>query len=129
MRSYPENDIGNYEIREKNEKCVAEINCHKRPAERVFHMILARVLGSVVSTLKHPAYEAAKLMVIQPVQPDGSDRGNTLLAVDTAGAGAGETVLVLRQGVAAAQVLGVDRPPIRSVIVGIVDQISCEPQA
>ncbi len=92
-------------------------------------MILARVLGSVVSTLKHPAYEAAKLMVIQPVQPDGSDRGDTLLAVDTAGAGAGETVLVLRQGVAAAQVLGVDRPPIRSVIVGIVDQISYEPQA
>jgi ethanolamine utilization protein EutN len=91
-------------------------------------MILARVLGSVVSTLKHPAYQAAKLMVVQPVQPDGNAGGDTLLAIDTAGAGAGETVLVLRQGVAAAQVLGVDRPPIRSVIVGIVDQVVCEPQ-
>ena len=90
-------------------------------------MILARVLGSVVSTLKHPAYQAAKLMVVQPVQPDGGDGGDTLLAVDAAGAGAGETVLILRQGVAAAQVLGVDRPPIRSVIVGIVDQVVCEP--
>lgn len=91
-------------------------------------MILARVLGSVVSTLKHPAYAAAKLMVVQPVQPDGADADDTLLAVDAAGAGAGETVLVLRQGVAAAQVLGVDRPPIRSVIVGIVDRVDCEPQ-
>ena len=91
-------------------------------------MILARVLGSVVSTLKHPAYETAKLMVVQPVQPNGDDDGDTLLAIDTAGAGAGETVLVLRQGVAAAQVLGVDRPPIRSVIVGIVDQVLCEPE-
>ena len=91
-------------------------------------MILARVLGSVVSTLKHPAYAAAKLMVVQPVHPDGNAGGDTLLAIDTVGAGAGETVLVLRQGVAAAQVLGVDRPPIRSVIVGIVDQVVCEPQ-
>ncbi len=91
-------------------------------------MILARVIGSVVSTLKHPAYEATKLMVVQPVQPDGADTDDTLLAVDAAGAGAGETVLVLRQGVAAAQVLGVDRPPIRSVIVGIVDRVDCEPQ-
>ena len=91
-------------------------------------MILARVLGSVVSTLKHPAYDDAKLMVVQPVQPDGNDGGDTLLAIDTVGAGAGETVLVLRQGVAAAQVLGVDRPPIRSVIVGIVDQVVFEPE-
>ncbi|MDE2888021.1 MAG: EutN/CcmL family microcompartment protein [Gemmatimonadota bacterium] len=91
-------------------------------------MILARVIGSVVSTLKHPAYDAAKLMLVQPVRPDGSEVDDTLLAVDAAGAGAGETVLVLRQGIAAAQVLGVDRPPIRSVIVGIVDQVVCEPQ-
>lgn len=91
-------------------------------------MVLARVIGSVVSTLKHPAYEATKLMVVQPVQPDGAVADDTLLAVDAAGAGAGETVLVLRQGVAAAQVLGVDRPPIRSVIVGIVDRVDCEPQ-
>lgn len=86
-------------------------------------MFLATVLGSVVSTVKHPAYAGTKLMVIQPIEPDGGASDPEMLAVDTVGAGAGETVLVLRQGAAAAQVLGVDLPPVRSVIVGIVDRV------
>ena len=86
-------------------------------------MFLARVLGSVVSTIKHPAYDATRLMVVQPVRPDGADDGSAMLAVDCIGSGEGETVLVLRQGTAAAQVLGVESPPIRSVIVGIVDEV------
>ena len=85
-------------------------------------MLLARVLGSVVSTIKHPAYDQTKLMVVQPIRPDGTPQGASLLAVDSAGAGAVETVLVLRQGAAAARGLGMKRPPIRSVIVGIVDR-------
>ena len=89
-------------------------------------MILARVLGNVVSTIKHPHYQNTKLMVIQPLTPDGRKDGPSCLAVDSVGAGPGETVLVLRQGVAIAQVLGVDRPPIRSVIVGIVDRVDTE---
>ena len=84
-------------------------------------MFLAQVLGSVVSTVKHQAYNGTKLMIVQPVTPQGTATEDSLLAVDTVGAGPGETVLVLRQGVAAAQVLGIDRPPIRSVIVGIID--------
>ena len=86
-------------------------------------MYVARVIGSVVSTVKHPAYDRTKLMVVQPTDPDGRPDGDTTLAVDTVGAGPGETVLVLRQGAAAAQVLGVEEPPIRSIIVGIVDQV------
>jgi ethanolamine utilization protein EutN len=86
-------------------------------------MFIATVLGSVVSTVKHPAFNGTKLMVVKPVNPDGSSTEPDVLAVDTVGAGAGETVLVLRQGAAAAQVLGVDLPPVRSVIVGIVDTV------
>lgn len=86
-------------------------------------MFLARIVGTVTSTVKHESYANTKLMLVQPVSPEGEDAGDTLLAVDTVGAGVGETVIVLRQGVAAAQVLNVDRPPIRSVIAGIVDQI------
>jgi ethanolamine utilization protein EutN len=86
-------------------------------------MIIARVLGNVVSTIKHPAYGGTKLMSVQPIRPNGENLGSSTLAVDTIGAGAGETVLVLRQGAASAQVLGIDFPPIRSVIVGIVDSI------
>ena len=86
-------------------------------------MVLAKVLGNVVSTLKHPAYSGTKLMSVQPLRPNGEALGSSVVAVDSVGSGPGETVLVLQQGTAAAQVLGIDFPPIRSVIVGIVDQI------
>lgn len=86
-------------------------------------MLLAKVLGSVVSTVKHPAYRGMKLMVVQPVRPSGEADGASLLAVDTVGAGAGETVLVLREGRAAGEILNLREPPIRSVIVGAVDRI------
>ena len=90
-------------------------------------MFIVTILGSVVSTVKHSAYGGTKLMVVRPVNPDGSSSEPEMLAVDTVGAGAGETVLVLRQGAAAAQVLKVDLPPVRSVIVGIIDHIDAEP--
>jgi microcompartment protein CcmK/EutM len=86
-------------------------------------MFLARIVGTVTSTIKHEAYAGTKLMLVQPISPDGEDIDDSLLAVDTVGAGVGEKVIVLRQGVAAAQVLGIDRPPIRSVIAGIVDDV------
>ncbi len=86
-------------------------------------MFLARVVGTITSTIKHEAYNSTKLMLVQPISPDGQDIDDSVIAVDTVGAGVGERVLVLRQGVAAAQVLGIDRPPIRSVIAGIVDRV------
>ena len=64
------------------------------------------------------------LSVVQPTDPDGTPIGTAIVAVDTVGAGVGEPVLVLRQGIAAAQVLGVTRPPIRSIIAGIVDHVN-----
>ena len=63
-------------------------------------------------------------MVVQPVQPSGAADGGSMVAVDTVGAGAGETVLVLREGRAAGDILGLREPPIRSLIVGIVDRIN-----
>jgi microcompartment protein CcmK/EutM len=88
-------------------------------------MFLARIVGTVTSTVKHDAYDGTKLMLVQPISPEGDNTGDSLLAVDTVGAGVGEKVIVLRQGVAAAQVLNIDRPPIRSVIAGIVDEVHC----
>lgn len=86
-------------------------------------MFLARVLGSITSTIKHSDYNSAKLMVVQPITPDGHDDGSSAVAVDSVGAGAGETVLVIRQGAAAGLVLNVELPAVRSVIVGVVDNI------
>lgn len=91
-------------------------------------MFLARVLGSIVSTIKHPDYNNTKLMVVQPITPTGEDDGPSAVAVDSVGAGKGETVLVLRQGAAAALVLNVKLPAVRSVIVGVVDHIDITSQ-
>jgi ethanolamine utilization protein EutN len=90
----------------------------------VAEVFLGRVIGNVVSTIKHEAYDNTKLMLVQPTDPDGTPTGTAIVAVDTVGAGVGEPVLVLRQGIAAAQVLGVTRPPIRSIIAGIVDHVN-----
>jgi microcompartment protein CcmK/EutM len=59
-------------------------------------MQLARVIGDVVCTRKEPAYEGVKLLVIQPIAPDGADSGRPLVAVDSVGAGVGERVFFVR---------------------------------
>ena len=59
-------------------------------------MELARVAGTVVATRKDPGLEGLKLLVLQPLAPDGSDAGASLVGVDSVGAGAGETVFIVR---------------------------------
>ena len=86
-------------------------------------MFLARVLGSITSTIKHSDYNSAKLMVVQPIKPNGQDDGSSAVAVDSVGVGRGEKVLVIRQGAAAGLVLNVELPAVRSVIVGVVDNV------
>jgi len=55
-------------------------------------MQLARVIGTVVATRKDPLLEGIKLLVVQPIDSCGKDTGAPLVAVDTVGAGYGETV-------------------------------------
>ena len=86
-------------------------------------MIVAKVIGSVVSTLKHDAYRRTKLMVVQPLSMDLEPMGSPGLAVDTIGAGEGDTVLVVREGASASRILGVRPAPVRSLIVGLVDSV------
>ena len=59
-------------------------------------MQLARVIGNVVSTRKDENLAAVTLLILQPIAPDGSDLGRTLVAVDAAGAGVGERVFFVR---------------------------------
>ena len=86
-------------------------------------MILARVLGPVVMTVKHPALCAEKILIVQPVTASDAPHGESLLAIDRAQAGVGDRVLVLREGSGVRQILGLENVPIRSMIVGIVDQV------
>ncbi|MFH1007391.1 MAG: EutN/CcmL family microcompartment protein [Candidatus Latescibacterota bacterium] len=91
-------------------------------------MTLGKVIGTIVSTVKHEAYHATKIMIVQPLGWDLQPRGSSTIAVDTVGAGEGETVLVLREGQVAKELLGGKRVPVRSVIVGIVDQVDIGPK-
>ena len=89
-------------------------------------MMLARVVGDVVATTKHAHLAGQKLLLIQPVTPDGEAVGRPQIAVDCAQAGPGDHVLVLDEGNGAAQVLKRPRGATRTVIVGIVDAIECQ---
>jgi ethanolamine utilization protein EutN len=87
-------------------------------------MILCRVVGNAVSTIKQECYTGWRVMVCVPVQPDGKTaRGHEFLSVDSVQAGPGDLVLVAREGNAARQVLGKASDPFHSVIMGIVDEV------
>ena len=64
-------------------------------------MLIARVMGTVVSTQKHRKFEGAKLLLVQPLNLDETPRGTAMLAVDGVGAGVHEKVLVVTEGRAA----------------------------
>ncbi|MFW6181208.1 MAG: EutN/CcmL family microcompartment protein [Spirochaetota bacterium] len=87
-------------------------------------MILGRVVGSVVSTVKLEIFQGYKILVVQPVQPGGAPRGKAVLALDTVQAGAGDTVLVIDEGNSARLIIDHPMAPVRCVIAGIVDQVS-----
>jgi ethanolamine utilization protein EutN len=89
---------------------------------------IARVVGNVIATIKHPALVGAKLLLIDEEDPAGGTRGRPLLALDTVDAGEGDRVLVLDEGNSAAQVLRAPRGPVRTVIVGVVDEVDPEPR-
>jgi ethanolamine utilization protein EutN len=84
-------------------------------------MILARVVGEVVSTIKRPQFEGAKLLILQPETPEGTPIGTSLLAIDSVGAGRGELVIAVLEGRAAGEALGRKLAPVDAAIVGIVD--------
>ena len=83
-------------------------------------MQLARVIGNVVSTRKDDNLAAVTLLILQPIAPDGSDLGRTLVAVDAAGAGVGERVFFVRGKEASFPFHPVEVPTDAGV-VGIVD--------
>ena len=86
-------------------------------------MKLCRVKGNVVATVKHPTYTGHKVMIVQPIDGAGKDTGDSFVAVDLVQAGPGDKVLVMQEGNGVRQILKVEKLPIRSVIIGIVDAV------
>lgn len=87
-------------------------------------MILAKVVGSIVSTAKHSCYQRTRLFLVKEMAPDGTLKDGVMVAVDTVGAGKGDVVLVASEGRAAMEILEFScRMPLRSVITAIVDRL------
>jgi len=89
-------------------------------------LFLGRVIGEVVSTVKHASLGGRKLLVVDMLAPDGTPLGESVLAVDSVDSGVGDLVLVVDEGSSAALVTGLPDPPIRTVIVGVVDRVDAE---
>ena len=88
-------------------------------------MQLAKVIGDVVTTNKDPNLSGVTLLVLQPIAADGSAVGRTLVAVDSMGAGVGETVFFVRGKEASFPFHPVEVPA-DAGIVGIVDHYDVE---
>ncbi|MBK9314079.1 MAG: EutN/CcmL family microcompartment protein [Acidobacteria bacterium] len=87
-------------------------------------MLLARVLGNVVATQKNQRYDDARIMLVQPINPDGSIRGASLLALDSVDSGEGDIVIVVQEGWSASTAsTGEPGAAIDSAIIGVVDFI------
>jgi ethanolamine utilization protein EutN len=86
-------------------------------------MKIAKVVGTVVSTISAPVFDGQRLLLCDYVDPAGEPTGDYVIAVDVVDAGSGETVLILDEGNGARQIMEMKIAPIRAVVVGVVDQI------
>jgi ethanolamine utilization protein EutN len=86
-------------------------------------MKVCKVLGPVVATVKHPKLHAQKLLIVEPVDAHGDKVGDAFIAMDSVQAGEGDLVLVMQEGSGARQILNDSAAPVRSMIIGIVDQV------
>jgi ethanolamine utilization protein EutN len=86
-------------------------------------MLIARVIGDVVATQKSPSHEARKILVVQTLNLDGTERGEPTLALDAVDAGVGDLVLVVNEGQSAMMAVGRPNSPIDSAVIGVIDAV------
>lgn len=89
-------------------------------------MIIAKVIGTVVTTISHPDLKGRRLLAVQPLNLAGEAADAYFLALDTTQAGKGDTVIVNQEGNGNRQVLHNPGGCINSVIVAIVDSVFLE---
>ena len=86
-------------------------------------MYIGRVTGTVVSTIKHEAFQDRKLLLVDQLDLDGEPTGHYDICVDVVQAGLGDRVMVIDEGNGARQILNREVAPVRAVIVGVVDDV------
>jgi len=93
-------------------------------------MILARVTGDVVSTIKNEKYRGFRQLLAQPVELDAkTPLGPSFLVLDLVGAGEGDLVLILKEGGGVRILLQDETIPLAAVITAIVDELELAPEA
>jgi len=85
-------------------------------------MIVAKVMGTAVATIKHAMLTTSKLLLVQAADAQGNPNGQPFLAVDLVGAGDGELVIV-SQGSSARAAIGKNESPADAAIIGILDSL------
>jgi len=84
-------------------------------------MYFGRVVGQANATIKHRSMQGAKLLLVMALKRDGSPEGDPVLAIDTLGAGWGDTVMITSDGIGTRDLLGDKTSPVRWSVLGIVD--------
>lgn len=90
-------------------------------------MLIARVVGELVATQKHPSHEGRKLLLVQPLNLDGTNRGDAMVALDAVDAGVGDQVLVATEGFSAMTSVGRPNSPIDASVIAFIDAIELVP--
>ncbi|GMV43375.1 MAG: hypothetical protein AMXMBFR64_50910 [Myxococcales bacterium] len=91
-------------------------------------MYLGIVVGTVVATQRAPGLEGIRMMLVQPVEPDWTPKGNVQVACDAVQAGPGDRVALVGSR-EAALALPETFVPVDAAIIGIVDSVDLEPEA
>ncbi|MGE5644387.1 MAG: EutN/CcmL family microcompartment protein [Acidobacteriota bacterium] len=90
-------------------------------------MLIGKVIGDVVATRKHPSHEGLKLLLVQPLDLDGKDRGTAVVAVDSVDAGVGDRVLLATEGFSAMTAVNRPQSPTEMAVIGIIDEMNLLP--
>ena len=86
-------------------------------------MLLARVIGTATSTVRHASMKGWRLLIVQPLAADGSSPdGEPVLAVDAIGAGLGDEVIVSSDGQGTQELLKSETTPVRWSVLGLPDR-------
>ena len=89
-------------------------------------MRFGRVIGNVISTIKHEKLKSIKLMIVEPLDPDGKVIGKEEIVGDFLGAAVGSLVIWGADGQIISDTMGVENIPLRGSIIGIIDKIDME---
>ena len=89
-------------------------------------MLIARVIGELISTHKHASHEGRKALVVQPLNLDGSNRGDPVIAFDAVDAGVGDRVLLATEGYSAMTSVGRPQSPIDMAVIGVIDRVDID---